>query len=296
MTRKNLLLSLLVILLPILVFADEVQSTKSPMTIWSLLLTTKYIVGLILVIIQLVILWSKKLSPTVRVVSLLVSFVAFAIYFPLHPSPVCAVTKPFIYGFRVPFLASIIFVGVLSIVSSKGFCGTICPAGSLQELLYRIPIFSKLKKRRISFKIMNSIRIGVQVLFASVLLLAGITIFSYFNLFELFHWSFDMPALYLTIFIVSLVIILSASLIIYRPFCYFVCPVGLLTWLLEPISVFKIRYDKEKCNECGVCETESPCPAVPDMRSGKKLAGDCHLCGICIESCSESAFYYGMKK
>jgi len=296
MPKKNLLLSLLVILLPILIFADDAQATKSPITVWDMLFTTKYIVGLVLVIIQLIILWSKKLTATVRVISLLVSFIAFAIYFPLHPSPVCAVTKPFLYGLREPFLAGIIFVGVLSLISAKGFCGTICPAGSLQELLYRIPILSKLKKKRITFKVMNSIRIGVQVLFAAVAILTGVTIFSYFNLFELFHWSFDMPVLYLTIFITSLTLILGASFIVYRPFCYFVCPVGLLTWLLEPASVFKIRYDKEKCNECGVCEADSPCPAVPDMLEGKKFAGDCHLCGICVESCSESAFYYGLKK
>jgi polyferredoxin len=295
MTKRNLLLTLLILLLPILIFAQEASGLKGANTVWDMLLAPKYIAGFILIIIQLAIFWSNKLSDKVRIISLVINFIMFGIYFPLHPSPICSFTKPFIYGLRTPFLAGIIFIGAFSLISSKGFCGTICPAGSLQELLYRINIFPKLRKNYFPFYISNIIRVGVALLFFAVVLLLGETIFAYFSLFELFHWSFDLPVNLLLIFIASLIIMLGASLILFRPFCYYVCPVGLVTWLLEQVSFLKVRVDKDKCTQCGSCETEAPCPAMSDILNEKNIKADCHICGMCFSSCPENAIYFGNK-
>ena len=293
---RKTLLTILSISLPILLFAEEVQKASQQITVWSLLLSTKYIVGFILIIAQLIILYSNKIDYKIRLGSLVVSFLAFGIYFPLHPSPICAFTKPFIYGLRTPFLAGIIFIGSFSIISSKGFCGTICPAGAVQELFYKSREKFKIKLIKPSFMVSNIIRVLFLTTFFLVFLTTGATIFAYFNLFELFHWSFEMPLNYLIIFIVSLVIILGASFFMYRPFCYFTCPVGLVTWLLEQVSILKVRVDKDKCTSCGACENDSPCPAIHDIMDEKKFRADCHLCGECMNTCPENALYYGLKK
>ncbi len=293
---KNTLIAISVLFLPLLIFAGEASGLKPNFTIWDLLLTEKYIVGITLIAIQLVILLSRNLSAKVRIISLIIGFITFGIYFPLHPSPICAFTKPFIYGIRTPFLAGIIFISSISLISSKGFCGTICPAGALQEIFFRFNFLPRLRKKYFPFLISNIIRTGILVLFFAVLFLTGETIFAYFNLFELFHWSLDLPLYYLVIFILSMVIILGASLILFRPFCYYVCPVGLFTWLLEHVSFLKIRVDKSKCTECGNCEIESPCPATKDFLNEKTIKADCHLCGSCINSCPENVFYFGLKK
>ena len=294
--KRNSLIIVLVLLLPVLLVAQEFKQSAGQISIWDLLLVPKYIVGFVLAILQILLLLNKRINISVRIVFLFLAFVFFGIYFPMHPSPICAVTKPFIYGFKIPFVAAFSFIGLLSIVGSKGFCGTICPAGALQELFYSLPFFKNLKKKKVSFLISNSVRISVAIIFFVFVFSTGITIFAYFSLFELFHWSFDLPLIYLVIFILSLVIILSTSLFMYRPFCYFVCPVGLISWLLEQVSPLKIRYDKDKCTSCGICETEAPCPSVSEILKEKKIVADCHLCGVCINSCPENAIKFGLKK
>jgi polyferredoxin len=57
-------------------------------------------------------------------------------------------------------------------------------------------------------------------------------------------------------------VVLIASLFVYRPYYYLICPVGLLTWLLEYLSIFRVRVDRNKCNDCGICISKSPCPSI----------------------------------
>jgi len=68
----------------------------------------------------------------------------------LHPSPVCAITKPFLFlsaGRQVPiiFIAILFFISVFSIVGNKLFCGWACPIGAIQEAFNHIPLTRKLR-------------------------------------------------------------------------------------------------------------------------------------------------------
>jgi polyferredoxin len=163
-------------------------------------------------------------------------------------------------------------------------------------LLYKIPILKKLKKFRVSFNISNTVRIIIAMLFFALLIMLGISVYYYINLFDLIDLSLDIPAIELTALIIFMVLALSSSLILFRPFCYFICPIGLLTWLFEQFSIMKIRLDKTKCNNCTRCEILSPCPAIKDIMNEKKLRADCHLCGICIEECTSGALKLDIKR
>lgn len=293
-TQKSII-TLLLLLIPVIIFAEEGENLKKTFT--DLLFSTKYIVGFFLAVGGILLIWTNKLSKGVRITMMIVVFVVFAIYFSLHPSPICSFTKPFIYGVRLPFVAGMTFIGVLSVVSTKGFCGTICPAGALQEALYRIPVFKKLKRtKKVSFKISNTVRIIFAALFFIGVFGFGVSVFSYVNLFEIFHWQYQMPLLNLIIFIISSLALLAASFVLFRPFCYFVCPTGLFTWVLEQVSPIKIRFKKNACTDCGICEVKAPCQTVSDLMEGKKLRSDCHLCGDCLNICPENAFYFGIRK
>jgi polyferredoxin len=290
------LVTIFLLMIPIIIFAEEGENLKKSFTLADLLFSAKYIVGFILAVLGIVLIWTKKLSITKRVPYLIVVFIVFAVYFGLHPSPICTFTKPFSYGMRLPFVAGMAFIGVLSIVSTKGFCGTICPAGALQEALYRIPAFKKLKRKKVPFKISNTVRIIFAALFLIGILGFGISVFSFVNLFEIFHWEYQMPAVNLIIFIVSSLLLLGLSLFLFRPFCYFVCPTGLITWVFEQIAPLKVRLKENTCTDCGVCEVKAPCQTVTDLVKGKKVLSDCHLCGDCMDMCPENAFYFGTKQ
>ena len=95
-----------------------------------------------------------------------------------------------------------------------------------------------------------------------------------------------------TLVIFVMAVTLIAAIFIFRPFCYLLCPIGLFTWILEHISLAKIRLNEEKCTECNVCIDKSPCPAVPAIMEGKRSRPDCHACGACQEVCPVDALKF----
>ncbi len=134
----------------------------------------------------------------------------------LHPSPVCAITKPFLFlsaggGVPVIFITILAFIAVFSIIGNKLFCGWACPIGAIQELFNKIPLPEKFKVI-LPFKVTNPIRITIFIAFLTLVFTAGVGIYGYFNPFHFLHWQFE--AMGILVFLVTL----TASLFIFRPF------------------------------------------------------------------------------
>jgi polyferredoxin len=274
---------------------------RRPMGIVDILMLPRVWVGALFCLIGLGLLmksWSRR---RVRFIFLFVIFFAFAIFsvlplgdfargMGLHPSPVCSITKPFLFlraGREVPSIFSIILasIALLSVVGNKLFCGWACPIGALQEIFHRIPLRRKFKVK-LPFRVTNLVRIILAALFVPVILSAGISIYDLFNPFESLHWSF--APLSMTILLVTIV----GSVFIFRPFCYMVCPIGLFTWGLEHISLIRVKVNKETCTDCNLCIHLSPCPAVPAILQDTTSRPDCHACGRCLELCPEKALTF----
>ena len=208
----------------------------------------------------------------------------------LHPSPVCAITKPFLFlsaggGVPVIFITILAFIAVFSIVGNKLFCGWACPIGAMQELFNQIPLDKKFKII-LPFRVTNPIRITIFLIFVTLVFIAGIGIYGYFNPFHFLHWRFEPYA------IMVLLIVLTASLFIFRPFCYLACPIGLFTWLLEHFSLVKVKVNRHNCKECNLCIKQSHCPAVRSILEEKQTHPDCFACGRCISICPEKALRF----
>jgi ferredoxin len=258
-------------------------------------------VSAIFCLIGLALLVKAWVSHRVRLVFLPVIFFVFGVLWVLplgwftwglgpHPSPLCATTKPFLFadvGYPVPvvFFAILAAFAILSVVGNKLFCGWVCPIGALQEVCHRIPLPEKLKVK-LPFRVTNVIRILLFVAFLAIVIFAGVSIYDYANPFEMLHWSYDLWAL------VALALTLAAGVLIFRPFCYLICPLGLMTWVLEHISLVKVKIDENACTDCDICLDESPCPAVPSILDGRLSRPDCHACGRCVESCPEGALRF----
>jgi len=277
------------------VVADEEEEHRpAKKGFFDLLLLPRYWMAAIFASLGLILLASGRLSWNLRGALLPIIFFVFAVIYALpwgtfakymgqHPSPVCTITKPILRiaagkAIQTIFFVSLTAIGLLSIIGNKLFCGWVCPIGAYQELVHRIPLPTKAKVS-IPFGIANTVRIAVFVIFVIVAFAAGKEIYEYFNPFEFLHWKFE--AIGIAIF-AGLTI---AALLLWRPFCYFLCPMGLVTWLLEQISLVRIKVNHPQCDMCGKCTAKSPCPAVPSILEEKKLRPDCFACGRCIDLC-----------
>jgi len=295
---RKLFITILLLIIPVILIAQEHENLKSNKNFWDFIFSVKYMAIYIFAFISLFVLWKSKFNNKTRFIVISLAFIIFGVmplfanYLFITPSPVCSTTKPFLYGLKPQFFATLSAIGILSLISVKGFCSTACPVGGLQELLYKIPF---LKKIKIPFRISNSVRVGLFLIFLVVAFTLKTSTYFFYNLFDLIHWDFDMPLFDLVEFIIFTVLILFASIILFKPFCYLICPMGLLTWILEHFSFLKIRVDKAKCTSCMNCVAKAPCTSVKAILEERIIRGDCHLCGECLNACEFNALYYGKR-
>ena len=233
--------------------------------------------------------------PYVVSLILAVAFCGFALG--KSPNPMESAVKVFksmvgLYPSVIDKVLGFCFFAALAVIGAKLICGWACPFGALQELIYHLPILRRLKKRRIPFAVSNGIR-GLLFVATLVILFGivggheGLVIYHYINPFNLFNFDFDTVAI--AVFIAALLVV---SLGVYRPFCQFVCPFGLLSWFLERLSIFRVRVDRHRCIDCGACDRACPLEAAKGRVAGLMFPADCFSCGRCLNVCPTDAIHY----
>ena len=203
------------------------------------------------------------------------------------------------YRFRFPYyvLGTLILFGLLL---GRVICGFLCPFGFLQDLLHKIPV-PKIKKNKVT-RALTYLKYVVLVLFVILVpvinlvpgfckyicpagtLEAGIPLTAADETLRsaagfLFSWKVYIA-----------VVILILCVFCYRAFCRFLCPLGAVYSLFNPISFFVIRVDQDKCIHCNAC--------VKACRMDVKKVCDreCIHCGKCRNVCPVDAIHYGVRK
>ncbi len=232
-----------------------------------------YIVCLLLSVIVAGFLLGKSPNPMEGIVKVFKSMAG------LYPDPGAKVIA---FGFFI----------ILAVIGNKMICGWACPFGAFQELIYSLPILRRIKQKKLPFILTNTIRAGLFV--AMLLFLFGViggrkgtVIYHYVNPFNLFNFDFESLSILLTV-----IIALLGSFIIYRPFCQLICPFGFVSWIAERFSIFRVRIDKDECTQCRACIKVCPLEAAKGRVGGKKMPADCFSCARCLNVCPVDAIQY----
>lgn len=194
----------------------------------------------------------------------------------------------------------LLFIGALL---GRFVCGWLCPFGLVQDLLHKIP-FPKKLKRLPGDRVLKYLRYVVLVGFVIILpltvldvvgqgspwyckyicpsgtLFAGIPLVaSNPGLQAALGWLFSWKA-------AILIVLPLLSVVVYRPFCRYLCPLGAVYGLFNPIAFYRYEVDADKCVSCGAC---SRACGFGIHTNETPNSPECIRCGECLKACPHGA-------
>lgn len=193
---------------------------------------------------------------------------------------------------QFPFFALGV-VGLFGLALGRFWCGWACPFGLVQDLV------SLVRGRRAGDRLRLPRSAGVKfVVLLGVVLLAwaaGETLFCKVcpagSLFGAIPQRFVSTELHFGTFFYVHLATLGAALVLFalagRFWCRYLCPMGAVLGLFNPVSVLKVRVDFQKCSRCQACLRV--CPARIDRLEDIESCTDCTRCGRCVEACRADA-------
>lgn len=211
------------------------------------------------------------------------------------------------FKFSYYVVGFLFFVGALI---GRGVCGYLCPFGLMQDLLHKIPFVKKIETFK-GDRALRKAKYLILLVFVILLPLFLVDIIGqgapYFcklicpvGMMEGgiplvlmnksmrgaigFLYAWKGLILILTIFL---------SIVIYRPFCKYICPLGAIYSLFNSVSLFRYTLDHQKCIHCGRCKAvcEMQCDPVKNCNDL-----ECIRCGKCKNVCPVDAIACGITK
>jgi len=210
------------------------------------------------------------------------------------------------WNFKFAFYVAgfLVFVGALI---GRFVCGWLCPFGLIQDLLHKIPFPKKIKTFR-GDKLLRKLKYVILLVFVILLPLFLVDIMGqgspYFcklicpagtleggiplvllnkSMRSAVGWLYAWKN-------VLLAVTIFLSILIYRPFCKYICPLGAIYSVFNPISVFKYRVDDSKCTRCGACARVCKMQVNPSETPNHP---ECIRCGQCKKVCPTGALSSG---
>ena len=211
------------------------------------------------------------------------------------------------FKFSYYVVGFLFFVGALI---GRGVCGYLCPFGLVQDLLHKIPFVKKIETFK-GDKALRKAKYLILLVFVILLPLFLVDIIGqgapYFcklicpvGMMEggiplvLMNKSMRGAIGFLYAW-KGLILILTIllSIVIYRPFCKYICPLGAIYSLFNSVSLFRYTLDHQKCIHCGRCKAvcEMQCDPVKNCNDL-----ECIRCGKCKNACPVDAIACGITK
>jgi NAD-dependent dihydropyrimidine dehydrogenase PreA subunit len=231
------------------------------------------------------------ITPKIRRIFYFVAVAVFGVILGSDPSPMGTVkdavvllgTKGVIFPPRM--IALTIFL-VTVFLANKFICSWGCQFGTLQDTIFRINRSQKDRtgmffQIKLPFVVTNTIRITTFCALAIIAFAWSFDIIGAVDPFKIYKPS--VVAVYGWVFIGA---ILVAGLFVYRPWCHLFCPFGLVGWIVEKISIFKIQVNYDTCIACEACAKACPSSVMEAiLKRERKTIPDCFSCATCIGVC-----------
>ncbi len=211
-------------------------------------------------------------------------------------------------GGRIPFYVAG-FLILIGSVLGRVVCGWLCPFGLVQDLLNKLPFVKKI--RRLPYeKYLVKLKYLILVVFVIILPMFFVNQIGngdpYFCKYicpvgvleggiplvllrESLRGSIGFLFAWKNI-ILAVTIILS--IIVYRPFCKVICPLGAIYSLFNKVSLYRYSVDDAKCINCGQCAAHCLMNVDP-VADANHL--ECIRCGKCKAVCPTGAIESGFK-
>ena len=206
------------------------------------------------------------------------------------------------WNFKFAFYVAgfLIFTGALV---GRLVCGWLCPFGLIQDLLHKIPFFKKIGTfpgdkllRKVKYVILG-VFVLLMPLFLVDILGQGTPYFCKLICpagtleggIPLVLMNETMRGALGGLYVWKNVLLLATvllSILIYRPFCKYICPLGAIYSVFNPISLFRYRVDRESCVSCGACAKACKMQVDPVKNPNHP---ECIRCGVCKKVCPVKA-------
>ena len=196
------------------------------------------------------------------------------------------------------------FFILLGVTLGRFICGFLCPFGWFQDLLHKIP------GKKLSTAKLKPLRYLKYVILIVFVILLPMLITNSIGMGDPFFCKYICPqgvlegAIPLSIGNAAirsalgklfsfkcmiLIAVIVLSILFYRPFCKWICPLGAIYSLFNKVSLLKITVDSSKCVGCGQCS--KACKMDVDVCKTPDHP-ECIRCGACIKACPKDAICY----
>lgn len=204
------------------------------------------------------------------------------------------------YGFSMYVTGFLVFIGLLA---GRFVCGWLCPFGLIQELLHKLPA-RKIKVPKKADNILKWVKYLILLIF--VIFLPILTA-DKFGISTPWFCKYICPAgtleggiplllanrplrqaigfLFSWKLLILALVILS-SILIFRPFCRYLCPLGAFYGIFNPVSIRRYQIERSKCTKCGLCSAH--CRMDIDVCKNPN-SPECIRCGECVKACPTGA-------
>lgn len=170
------------------------------------------------------------------------------------------------------------------LVRGRVFCSWVCPMNTLLELTDKLRKFFKLPDKKLDRHQKVYYALGVLVLS----FLIGVPVFEIIS-----PIGFTMRNMLFSFgigILIILAIVLFDLFVSKRGWCRYLCPLGGFYQAIGRAGLFQVKFNHDACVGCTTCR--SVCFADPEIlepsinrESQFVTAGDCSLCGACVDHC-----------